>query len=194
MNDMLLLPIRPALHRAINAIEAFYKLSTWPWSADWDGETLVFGRAEFLPEEFAELWGSEERETLEALARLVWESAVIRKETTVWFIRNFSPEASLIFLLCAVSGVVLGKILERDLSESQFHRLTSVMAQLTNSPLFISETPEDDSFAERLGLARWGQGAEVGICDWALTPDELLAAQESGLRVIGPGETPPESE
>jgi hypothetical protein len=190
MSDLLLLPIRPLLHRAINAIEAFYKLSSWPWSADWDGETLVFGRAEFLPEELMELYGSDARATLEALARQVWEAAVTGNETTVWFIRNFSPEASILFLLCAVSDVPLGKILDRELSEAQFHRLTSVMARLTNSPLFVSETPEDDSFGERLGLARWGQGAEVGICDWVLSEEELNAALKSGLRVLAPSELP----
>jgi hypothetical protein len=190
MSDLLLLPIRPVLHRAINAIEAFYKLSSWPWSADWDGEELVFGRAEFLPEELMELYGSDARATLEALARQVWEAAVTGNETTVWFIRNFSPEASILFLLCAVSDVPLGKILDRELSEAQFHRLTSVMARLTNSPLFISETPEDDSFGERLGLARWGQGAEVGICDWVLSEEELNAALRSGLRVLAPSELP----
>lgn len=190
MSDLLLLPIRPLLHRAINAIEAFYKLSSWPWSADWDGETLVFGRAEFLPEELMELYGSDARATLEALARQVWEAAVTGNETTVWFIRNFSPEASILFLLCAVSDVPLGKIVDRELSEAQFHRLTSVMARLTNSPLFVSETPEDDSFGERLGLARWGQGAEVGICDWVLSEEELNAALKSGLRVLAPSELP----
>ncbi len=190
MSDLLLLPIRPVLHRAINAIEAFYKLSSWPWSADWDGEELVFGRAEFLPEELMELYGSDARATLEALARQVWEAAVTGNETTVWFIRNFSPEASILLLLCAVSDVPLGKILDRELSEAQFHRLTSVMARLTNSPLFISETPEDDSFGERLGLARWGQGAEVGICDWVLSEEELSAALKSGLRVLAPSELP----
>jgi hypothetical protein len=190
MSDLLLLPIRPVLHRAINAIEAFYKLSIWPWSADWDGEELVFGRAEFLPEELMELYGSDARATLEALARQVWEAAVTGNETTVWFIRNFSPEASILFLLCSVSDVPLGKILDRELSEAQFHRLTSVMARLTNSPLFVSETPEDDSFGERLGLARWGQGAEVGICDWVLSEEELNAALKSGLRVLAPSELP----
>ncbi len=64
------------------------------------------------------------------------------------------------------------------------------MARLTNSPLFISETPEDDSFGERLGLARWGQGAEVGICDWVLSEDDLNAALKSGLRILAPSELP----
>ena len=190
MSDMLLLPIRPLLHRAINALEALYELSAWPWSADWDGETLVFGRAEFLPEELMELYGSDARATLEALARQVWEAAVTSNETTVWFIRNFSPEASILFLLCAVSNVPLGKILDRELSEAQFLRLTSAMARLTNSPLFVSETPEDDSFGERLGIARWGQGAEMGICDWVLSEEELNAALKSGLRVLAPSELP----
>jgi hypothetical protein len=134
-----------------------------------------------------ELYSSDTRATLEALARQVWEAAVTRNETTVWFIRDFSPEAS-ILLLCAVSDVPLGKIVDRELSEAQFQRLTSVMALLTNSPLFVPETPEDDSFGERLGIARWGQGAEVGICDWGLYEEDLNAALKSGLRVLAPSE------
>lgn len=189
MSDVLLVPIRFALLRAINALEALYELSIWPWSAHWEGDALVIGRAEFLPEELMVLYGSDMRPTLEALARQVWEAAVTGNETTVWFIRNFSPEASILLLLCAVSDVPLGKILDRELSEAQFQRLTSVMARLTNSPLFLSETPEDDSFGERLGLARWSQGAEVGICDWALSEEELDAAQKSGLRVLAPSES-----
>ena len=189
MSDVLLVPIRFALLRAINALEALYELSIWPWSAHWEGDALVIGRAEFLPEELMVLYGSDMRPTLEALARQVWEAAVTGNETTVWFIRNFSPEASILLLLCAVSDVPQGKILDRELSEAQFQRLTSVMARLTNSPLFLSETPEDDSFGERLGLARWSQGAEVGICDWALSEEELDAAQKSGLRVLAPSES-----
>ena len=189
MSDVLLVPIRFALLRAINALEALYELSVWPWSAHWEGDALVIGRAEFLPEELMVLYGSDMRPTLEALARQVWEAAVTGNETTVWFIRSFSPEASILLLLCAVSEVPLGKILDRELSEAQFQRFTSVMARLTNSPLFLSETPEDDSFGERLGLARWGQGAEVGICDWALSDEELDAAQKSGLRVLAPSES-----
>jgi hypothetical protein len=140
-----------------------------------------------------ELFGSDTRATLEALARQVWEAAVTRNETTVWFIRNFSPEASILLLLCAVSDAPLGKIVDRELSEAQFQRLTSVMALLTNSPLFVPETPEDDSFGDRLGIACWGQGAEVGICDWSLYEEDLNAALKSGLRVLAPSE-PAESE
>ena len=189
MSDVLLIPIRFALLRAVNALEALYELSIYPWSAQWEDDKLVIGRAEFLPEELMVLYGSDMRPTLEALARQVWAAAVTGNETTVWFIRNFSPEASILLLLCAVSEVPLGTILDRELSEAQFQRLTSVMARLTNSPFFLSETPEDDSFGERLGLARWGQGAEVGICDWALSEEELEAAQNSRLRILAPTES-----
>ena len=126
-----------------------------------------------------ELYGSEKRNTLEALARQVWEAAVTGNETTVGFIRNFSPEPSILFLRCAVSDVPLGKILERELSEAQYQQLTSVMPRLSNSSLFLSDTPEDDSFGERLILAQWGKGAEVGVCDWTLSDEQLNAARRS---------------
>jgi len=67
LGDMLLLPIRPALHRAINALEALYELTIWPRTAQWEGDALAIGRAEFLPEELLELWtGSRPQGVVEA--------------------------------------------------------------------------------------------------------------------------------
>lgn len=194
MTDMRLVPIRPLLHRAINAMEAIYGLTTAPWSADWDGETMVFGRAAQLPEELLKLWDSPDWDTLKTLAKLVWQSATIQNQTTVWFIRNYSPEASVLFLLCAVSEVPLSRLVATDLSEAQFQRLTSVMARLTNSTLSVSETPEGVDFEDRLSIAHWGQGVEVGICDWVLSDEELQAAKASGVDVFAVGGTSIESE
>lgn len=67
MSDVLLVPIRFALLRAINALESLYELSVWPWSAHWEGDSLVIGRAEFLPEELMVLYGSDMLPCLEAL-------------------------------------------------------------------------------------------------------------------------------
>lgn len=186
MTDMRLVPIRPLLQRAISAMEAIYGLTTAPWSADWDGETMVFGRAAQLPEELLKLWDSPDWDTLKTLANLVWQSAT-QDQTTVWFIRNYSPEASVIFLLCAVSEVPLCELVAANLSESAFNRITSVIARLTNCTLYISETPEGVNFEDRLAIAHWGQGVEVGICDWVLSDEELQAAKSSGVHVIAVG-------
>lgn len=188
------LPIRPLLYRAINAMEAFYQLSSSPWSLDWDGETLVFGRAALLPEELVQLGGSSEHGSLEVLARQVWRSSAKQKQPTVWFLRNYSLEASLIFLLCTVANVPLANLIKADLSESQFRRITSVIADLTDSPLFVCEIPEGALFGERLGIARWVHGAELGICDWILSPEELAAAQKSRLDILAPRKAPTRSE
>jgi hypothetical protein len=186
--------IGPLLLRTINSIESLYGLSSSRWSADWDGKSLVFGRAEVLKEELLELWNSPDRPSLELLARLVWESAAIRRHDTVWLIRKYSPEASLILLLCVASGVPTETVLKADLSESQFLRLTSAVARLTDSPLGISVSPEDEHFGERLELARWAPGAEVGICDWILSPAEVRVAQRSELRIIALGDSPAETD
>lgn len=85
------------------------------------------------------------------------------------------------------SGVPTEKILKADLSELQFLRLTLAVARLTDSPLGISMSPEDEHFGERLELARWAPGAEVGICDWILSPAEVRVAQRSELRIIALG-------
>lgn len=190
----LLLPIRPILHRAIRALETMRGLDDSAWSLDGDGEFPVTGRETLLPEELLRLWDSPERTSLEALARVVWESAVCREEPTVWLLRNYSPEASMTFLLCVVTNIPLGRLLEGDLPEDQSHRVTSALASLTNGSLSISETPEDGSFGERLNFARWRQGAEIGVCDWILSPEELQTAQESRLQVFAPGMSPTESE
>ena len=193
MSEMLL-PIRPILRRALRAVEAFRRPNSPPWSLDWDGETLVFGRAALLPEELIKLWDAPELKSLETLARLVWESAACRNEPTVWLLRKYSPEASLIFLLCVVTNIPLDRLLDGDLSEDQSHRVTSVLASLADSDLSISETPEDDSFGERLNFARWRQGADIGVCDWILSPDEIQTAQQSRLQVFAPSEAPVEPE
>ncbi len=190
----LLLPIRPLLRRAIRALEALRRLDDSPMSLDGDGEFPVIGRAALLPEELLQLWDSPERTSLEALARLVWESAACREEPTVWLLRSYSPEASLTLLLCVVSNVPLGRLLEGDLSEDQSFRVTSVLESLDKSSISISETPEDGSFGERLNLARWLHGAEIGVCDWVLSPDELQTAQQSRLQVFAPSAAPTESE
>lgn len=190
----LLLPIRPILRRAIRALEALRRMDESPRSLDDDREFPVIGRAALLPEELLQLWDSPERASLEALARLVWESAACREEPTVWLLRNYSPEASLTLLLCAVTNISLGRLLEGDLSEEQSHRVTSVLESLANSSLSISETPEDGSFGERLNFARWRQGAEIGVCDWVLSDDELQTAQQSRLEVFAPGSAHTESE
>ena len=182
--------IGPLLRRAIDAIESLYGPSDSGWSADWDGESLVFGRAERLKEELLALGNSPERPSLETLARLVWESAANRRHSTVWLIRNYSFDVSLILLLCVASGVPTEKVLTADLSELQFLRLTSAVARLVDSPLGISVSPEDEHFGERLELARWAQDAEVAICDWILSPAELRAAQRSELRILALGDAP----
>ena len=57
--------IGPLLRRTINSIESLYGLSSSRWSADWDGESLVFGRAEVLKDELLELWNCPDRPSLE---------------------------------------------------------------------------------------------------------------------------------
>ena len=168
-------------------MEALYGLTTAPASAVGRGEAGCIGRAVPLPEELLNLWDSPRRDTLRTLAWLVWQSATIQKRTTVWFIRNQSPEASILFLLCVVSEVPLNQLVATDLSEHQFQRLTSVMARLTNGTLDVSETPETVDFGARLAVARSGQGVEVGICDWILSDEELQAAKTSGIQVIAVG-------
>jgi len=40
------------------------------------------------------------------------------------------------------------------------------------------------------GAAHWAQDAEVAICEWILSPDELQAAQRSELRILALGVSP----
>jgi hypothetical protein len=96
--------------------------------------------------------------------------------------------------MCVASGISTEKVLTADLSELQFLRLTSAVARLTDSPLGISVSPEDEYLGERLEIARWAQGAEVAICDWILSPAELQVARQSRFRVIAPTENRSEPE
>ncbi len=190
MSDPLLLPIRPLLHRAIDGLEALYGLANAPRSGRRVRETIDLTSATPLPQELLQLRDSTHRESLEALARFVGHSAVDQKQTTVWFLRNYSPEASILFLLCAVAEVPFGALSTTDLSENQFYRLMSVMARLTVSPLLVAETSTDASFGERLAHAQANRRAEVGLCDWVLSAVELETARKSGLQILALGEIP----
>ena len=90
------------------------------------------------------------------------------------------------------SGVPTEKVLPADLSEFQFLRLASAVARLSDSPLGILKCREDEPLGERLELARWAPGAEVGICDWIVSPLEVRVAQRSerGVWWREPGERP----
>ena len=156
-----------------------------------DGESLVFGHAEDLKDELLELWNSPDSPSRELLAKLVWESAAVRPAF-------YGLAHSEVFPRCLAHTPPLRgvwrfpteTILKADLSESQFLRLTSAVARLTDSPLGISMSPEDEHLGERLELARWAPGAEVGICDWILSPAEVRVAQRSELRIIALGDSP----
>ena len=184
------LPIRPQLHQAINVLEGFYGLG----SASWNVQRNVYGaplnHSAKIHEELLSMMESPEYDTLVVLVRLVWELSVDKKESTVWFLRRFAPESSVLFLLCAFARIPLNKILEADLTEAQFHHLTSAFSWLTYTKLHLCVTRTTESFKRMLDLASQRHGAQSAVCDWVPSAVELRAAKKTGLRMIFPDHPP----
>ncbi len=186
----LFLPIRPMLHQAIHVMEGFYGLGSASWNVNRDVDGAPLNDSAKIHEELLSMMEAQEHDTFVVLARLLWELSVRKKESTVWFLRRFAPESSVIFLLCSSARVPLNKVLGADLTEAQFHHLTSAMAWLTHTQLQLCVTPTAEAFTRMLDLASQRQGARNVVCDWVPSVVELRAAQKSGLRVIAPDHPP----
>lgn len=184
-------PIRPYLLRAVDIMQAIYNGDGTPWALDWDGETLVFGRAAVVADEL-KAWGNcPDHATLEALSRIVWNSAVERRVPTTWLLKRFRPESALIALLFTMAEVPLSRLLTQDLSDNDFLRLTSRAAQLTESPLPLRMAAPP----VRMGIRRSTGGCRkrdaVVVCDSIPTPEEIRTMGHAGARILSPG-IPPE--
>lgn len=184
------LPIRPQLHQAINVLEGFYGLGSESWNVHRNVDGAPLNDSANIHEELLSMMESPEYDTFVVLARLVWELSVKKKESTVWFLRRFAPESSVIFLLCTHARVPLKKVLEADLTEAQFHHLTLASSLITFTKLQLCVTPTTESFKRMLDLASQRQGAQSAVCDWVPSAVELRAAKKSGLRVIAPDHPP----
>ena len=180
------LPIRPQLHQAINVLEGFYGLGSASWNVHRNVDGAPLNGSAKIHEELLLMMESPEYDTFVVLARLVWELSVKKKESTVWFLRRFAPESSVIFLLCSHARVPLNKVLEADLTEAQFHHLTLASSRITFTKLHLCVTPTPESFKRMLDLASQRHGAQSAVCDWVPSAIELRAAKKSGLRVIAP--------
>ena len=186
----LFLPMRPILFRAIDTLEGFYAqgLESWNVAGNMDDNRLIHAANVHL--EILELIESQGFATSSAIARLLWETAVVKKESSVWFIRNSTPEAAILFMLCSAARVPLEKLMKADLTEPHFRSLTLNVAQLPQRPLKLCRAPNLGSFKKAIKAARARYRAKNAFCDWILSPEEILAAQISGLRVIAPAHHP----
>ncbi len=186
----LFLPIRPMLHQAIHGLKGFYGLGSESWNVHRNIDGAPLNDSAKIHEELLSMTKSPEYLTFAALARLVWELSVDKKESTVWVLRRFAPETSVLFLLCSFATVPLNKVLEADLTEAQFHRLTCGFSRLTYTKLQLCVTPTTEAFTSMLDLASQRQGAQSALCDGVPSVVELRAAKKSGLRVIAPDHPP----
>jgi len=179
-------PIRPSLLRAIDALQAFYGRGSAAWNVHRTVDGELSNRSAVIHEELVRLQPSEDHGTRSGLAQLVWELSVDRREASLWILREFTPEASLIFLLCREAHIPLPRVLEADLTEANFRSLTQRIARLTETRLQLCEATSDADFAQLLRPGRQRSGIQNVICDWNLSAREHLMARVSGLRVIAP--------
>ena len=182
-------PIRRSLFRSIDLMQAIMKLDDSPWKLDWDGETLVFGRANVIADELRAWDTAMDRPTLDVLARMVWNSAVQNADPTTWFLKRFRPETALIALMFTVSEIPLTRLLTAELTENDFHRINCRIVQLTQSALDIRSMSSSTTI--RNASSRRRKRKAVVVCDWVPSPDEIGDLQKVGVRVLAPN-SPPE--
>lgn len=114
--------VRPLLRRAIDVMEAFYDFERI--------EGIRHNEMRLFHQELHSLVSLSDRSTRETLARLTWDFCVSRDTPTVWFVKTFRPETTIILLIGTMANVSLEKILAADLSDAEFHRLNGCVSRL----------------------------------------------------------------
>lgn len=123
------------------------------------------------------------------LARLLWQEAVRNQRPTLWFLRRFSPEASLIFLLCTASMVPSKDILSGELTDGQFNGLTAALARLVDARLVLGKVRGAGEFERILATACQTHATTFGVCDWKLSASERRATRQCGALLLTPSQS-----
>lgn len=128
-------------------------------------------------EEIARLEFSTQAAALMAQARTVWEMAVYRKQSTIWFLRNYRPVTMLIFQICEVAAIPCARLLAGRFAVRDFPVLVSHAGKLAAAPLKLCDARPPSAFLDSLaGLVETGAQCAV-VCDWVLEGKELEAAR-----------------
>jgi hypothetical protein len=175
-----LVEIRPCLRQAIDLMEQLYQSASgscgircpsWreigPWLED---------GVKKLEEDLTGLEYSPQKQTLVDQARAIWNLAVCRKMPVTWFIRTRNPVTVLLSAICEVAGQPLPKVLNGELGDQDFSRLTWTVAHLGSAPLRMCDARHPGALLHALSRLLTEDAACYVLCDWRLEGEELGAA------------------
>jgi hypothetical protein len=171
---------RLGVEQAICLIESFAKgdgnrwssrRPRWPWPDD-----DVFT----VREEIVRLQNSPQAAAIAAQAENVWDSAVHRKKSTVWFLRTYRPVTMLVFQICRVGAISCGRLLAGNFfPERDFPVLTGNASKQATAPLKLCDARPPGAFLNSLAALMSVKAPCSAVCDWALEGDELAAARHA---------------
>jgi hypothetical protein len=142
----------------------------WPWPDD-DLSTVR--------EEIARLQDLPQAAAIVAQAESVWDLAVHRKKSTVWFLRTYRPVTMLVFQICRVGAIPCARLLAGKIAYRDFPVLTGNAAKLAPAPLKICDARPAGAFLNSLAMLMPLNAPCTVVCDWVLEGDELAAARHA---------------
>ena len=179
-----LVEIRPCLRQAVDLMEAFYdavhgctgiRCPSWrevgPWLAD---------GVQKLEEDVWSLEYSPQKAVLVDQTAAIWNLAVYRNVPAIWFIRTHRPLIVLLSAICEMAEVAVSRVLNAQLEDRDFPRLTRTVGQFAGAPLRICDIREPSAFWGCLPTLFSEDAALYVVCDWRLEGEELAAAHQLG--------------
>jgi hypothetical protein len=111
-----------------------------------------------------------------AQAWIIWKQAICRRLPTVWFVR--SPAGKIVFnAMCFLAGVSVQKIVNSELTEKDFARLTCAARYLAAAPVRICEISETNHFKESIEALAAENSFSFAVCDWELEGEDLALGE-----------------
>jgi hypothetical protein len=110
-------------------------------------------------------------------ARIIWKLTIYRRFPTVWFVRSHSAGKIIFTTMCCLTGVSVQKIVDGELTEKDFARLTCAAGNLSAAPLRICEISGADQFKESVEALVAEASFSFAVCDWKLEGEDLALAE-----------------
>jgi len=184
---------KPLIHRVVEVLEAldakFHEREiTPPWlqSGHWPDQS-----PEQVQLELRALLRSPQLSAYLNHSWTFWSLLLRRQRPILWFCRNRSPVATVLFLMCRGS-TLSERFLDGDLRERDFPILTGSAGRLSIAPIRVCDARERDSFCKVLFDAQ--TLFDYAFCDWRLEGEELAGAyrmtRDSQITFLCPPQEP----
>jgi hypothetical protein len=129
-----------------------------------------------LEEELAALEYSPRKAMLIDQVRVIWSLAVRRRTPAIWFIRAGNPVTVLVSAICEVAEVPTPRVVNGELEDRDFSRLTGAVGRFASSPLRMCNAREPGAFLNLLPKLFSEEADCCVVCDWSLEGEDLAAA------------------